>query len=160
DQSAPRGAAAVVASCVHVLNSSRCRWGGSLSPRTPRRRGYSRRRARNLWSVPVAALKAMGADLEGALDHGNVPRYAIDRQGVVRWMTPAARGLVGDQVGRQFTSVVAPEDTRRAREQFTRKLLGNTEVTDGSFAVVDLSGAHLAVEVSSVPLRRGEHVVG
>jgi PAS domain S-box-containing protein len=110
--------------------------------------------------VPVAALKAMGADLEEALDHVNVPSYMLDRQGVVRWMNLAARRLVGDQVGRQFTSVVAPEDTRRAREQFARKLLGNTEVTDGSFAVVDRSGAHVSVEVSSVLLRRGEHVVG
>jgi PAS domain S-box-containing protein len=102
----------------------------------------------------------MGADLEGALDHVNVPSYVIDRTGVVRWMNPAARRLVGDQVGRQFTSFVAPEESRRAREHFARNLLGNTKVTDGSFVVVDPAGAHVAVEVSSVPLRRGDHVVG
>jgi PAS domain S-box-containing protein len=110
--------------------------------------------------VPVEALRAMGADLEGALDHVNVPSYVIDRAGVVRWMNPAARTMVGDQVGRQFTSVVAPEDTRRARELFARKILGNTEVTDAPVTVVDAAGGRLAVEISSVPLRQGEHVVG
>lgn len=102
----------------------------------------------------------MGADLEGALDHVNVPSYVIDRAGVVRWMNEAARTMVGEQVGRQFTSVVAPEDTRRARELFARKILGNTEVTDAPVAVVDTAGNHIGVEISSVPLRKGEHVVG
>jgi PAS domain S-box-containing protein len=102
----------------------------------------------------------MGADLEGALDHVNVPSYVIDRAGVVRWMNEAARTMVGDQVGRQFTSVVAPEDTRRARELFARKILGNTEVTDAPVAVVDSEGGRVGVEISSVPLRKGEHVVG
>jgi PAS domain S-box-containing protein len=110
--------------------------------------------------MPVEALKTMGADLQGTLEHVNVPSYVIDRVGVVRWMNRAAREVVGDQVGRQFTSVVAPEDTRRARELFTRKILGNTKVTDAPVAVVDSGGEHVAVEISSVPLRQGEHVVG
>jgi len=110
--------------------------------------------------MPVAALKAMGADLEGALEHINVPSYVIDRVGVIRWMNEAARLRAGDQVGRQFTSVVHPEDTRRARDLFTRKVIGNANVTDGAVSIVDDSGARVSVEVSSVPLRRGDHVVG
>jgi PAS domain S-box-containing protein len=110
--------------------------------------------------VPVEALTAMGADLEDALEHVNVPSYVLDRAGVVRWMNPAARALVGDRVGQPFTRVVAPEETRRARELFARKIVGNTEVTDASVVVVDPDGAHVGVEISSVPLRRGEHVVG
>jgi PAS domain S-box-containing protein len=110
--------------------------------------------------VPVAALKTLGGDVEGALEHVNVPSYVIDRVGIVRWMNDAARGLVGDQVGRQFTSVVVPEDTRRARELFARKILGATEVTDASLVLAGEAGNRIAVEVSSVPLRRGEHVVG
>lgn len=102
----------------------------------------------------------MGADVEGTLEHVNVPSYVIDRAGVVRWMNRAAREAVGDCVGRQFTSVVAPEETRRARELFARKILGNTEVTDAPVVVVDEDGGRVAVEVSSVPLRQGEHVVG
>jgi PAS domain S-box-containing protein len=110
--------------------------------------------------VPVDALKALGADVEDALEHVNVPSYVIDRAGVVRWMNQAARDVVGDRVGRQFTSVVAPEETRRARELFARKILGNTQVTDAPVVVVDPDGGRVAVEISSVPLRQGEHVVG
>jgi PAS domain S-box-containing protein len=110
--------------------------------------------------MPVPALRAMGVDLEAALERVNVPSYVIDRAGVVRWMNEAARRLVGDQVGRQFTSVVAPEDTRRAQEIFARKVVGNSEVTDAALMVVDTEGQHLSVEISSVPFRRGDHVVG
>jgi PAS domain S-box-containing protein len=110
--------------------------------------------------MPVDALKAMGGDLEGALEHVNVPTYVLDRTGLVRWMNDAARALVGEQVGRQFTSVVAPEETRRARELFARKIVGNTQVTDAPVVVVDKRGSHLGVEISSVPLKQGEHVVG
>ena len=110
--------------------------------------------------MPIEALKAMGADVEGALEHVNVPSYVIDRAGVVRWMNRAALTVVGNRVGRQFTSVVAPEETRRARELFARKILGNTEVTDAPVVVVDPAGGRVAVEISSVPLRQGEHVVG
>jgi PAS domain S-box-containing protein len=115
---------------------------------------------RNTGRVPTQALNAMGAHVEEALEHVNVPSYVLDRAGIVRWTNRAARGLVGDQVGRQFTSVVAPEDTRRARELFARKIVGNTAVTDGQFVVLDADGGRLGVEISSVPLRRGEHVVG
>ena len=110
--------------------------------------------------MPVDALKALGADVEDALGHVNVPSYVIDRAGVVRWMNQAAREVVGDRVGRQFTSVVAPEETRRARELFARKILGNTQVTDAPVVVVDPDGGRVAVEISSVPLRQDEHVVG
>jgi PAS domain S-box-containing protein len=110
--------------------------------------------------MPVDGLKAMGADVEAALEGVNIPGYVIDRVGVVRWMNRAAQTLVGDQVGQQFTSVVAPEETRRARELFARKVLGNTDVTDAQVVVVDDAGRRVAVEISSVPLRRGEHVVG
>jgi PAS domain S-box-containing protein len=110
--------------------------------------------------MPVAGLKELGGDVEEALERVNVPSYVIDRAGVVRWMNEAALRLVGDHVGRQFTSVVAPEDTRRARELFMRKVMGNSEVTDAAMAVLDTEGRRVAVEISSVPLRRGEHIVG
>jgi PAS domain S-box-containing protein len=110
--------------------------------------------------MPVAALRAMGADVEDALEHINVPSYVIDDVGVIRWMNKAARLVVGDQVGRQFTSVVHPDDTRRARELFVRKLMGKTPVTDASITVIDSDGDRIGVEVSSVPLTRGERVIG
>jgi PAS domain S-box-containing protein len=109
-------------------------------------------------TVPISALQQMG--VEDVLEHVNVPSYVIDVSGVVRWINPAAEKIVGDVRGRQFTSVVAPEDTRRARELFARKVLGTAEVTDGGFVLLDSDGERVAVEVSSVPVFRDEHVVG
>jgi PAS domain S-box-containing protein len=102
----------------------------------------------------------MEADVAHALEHINIPSYVIDPSGVIRWVNLAARRLVGDVEGRQFTSVVAREETRRARELFARKLLGNTDSTDNPVVLVDGTGERVAVEISSVPLTRGEHVVG
>jgi PAS domain S-box-containing protein len=115
---------------------------------------------RHTSGVPVDALQAVGDDVERVLEHVNVPSYVVDRAGIVRWMNRAARGLVGDRVGQQFTSVVAPEETRRARELFARKIVGNTEVTDASMVVQGQDGTRIAAQISSVPVRRGEHVVG
>lgn len=98
--------------------------------------------------------------VKDALERVNVPSYVIDAQGVIRWVNPAGERIVGDVVGRQFTSVVAPEETRRAREMFARKIVGNESVTDAEVVVVDRGGNRVPVEVSSIPLVHGEHVVG
>jgi PAS domain S-box-containing protein len=108
--------------------------------------------------LPVSVLQSMR--VEEVLEHVNVPSYVIDATGVIRWVNAAGRMLVGDVEGRQFTSVVAPEETRRARELFARKIVGGAQVTDAGVVVVDADGGRMAVEVSSVPLVRGEHVVG
>jgi PAS domain S-box-containing protein len=110
--------------------------------------------------VPESALKSLNADVADALEHINVPSYVIDATGVVRWINPAARRMVGNVEGRQFKSIVAPEDTRRARELFARRLLGNVDSTDSPFVLIDDRGQRVAVEVSSVPLTRGDHIVG
>ena len=98
--------------------------------------------------------------LEEVLEHVNVPSYHLDPVGTVRWLNAAARNIVGDVRGRQFTSVVAPEDTRRARELFARKVIGSATVTDAVVQVVAEDGQRVAVEISSVPLYEGEHLVG
>src|SRR3954453_19915572 len=98
--------------------------------------------------------------LEEVLEHVNVPSYHIDAAGVVRWLNAAARGVVGDVRGSQFTSVVAPEDTRRARELFARKVIGAARVTDAVVDVVAPDGEGVAVEISSVPVHRGDHLLG
>ena len=107
--------------------------------------------------MPASALEGMA--VEEVLEHVNVPSYLLDSTGVVRWVNPAARAIVGDVRGRQFTSVVAPEDSRRARELFARKVLGAVTVTDAPVVVIDADGERVAVEVSSVPLYRGSHVI-
>ena len=108
----------------------------------------------------MAAGLALGGDVEQALSSVGVPSYVLDTTGVVRWINPAAERLLGDVCGRHFTSVVAPEDSRRAGELFTRKVLGNSPATDSTGVLVSTGGTRVAVEISSVPLRSGERVVG
>jgi PAS domain S-box-containing protein len=98
--------------------------------------------------------------LDDVLEHVNVPSYVIDTSGVVRWVNEAGRKLVGDVRGRQFTSVVAPEETLRARELFARKVVGAAKVTDAGVVLLDSDGNRISAEISSVPLRDGQHVVG
>jgi len=98
--------------------------------------------------------------LKEVLEHVNVPSYLIDAAGVIRWLNRAAENIVGDLRGRQFTSAVAPEDSRRARELFARKVVGSAEVTDSGVVVVGADGSRIAVEISSVPIYHGDHVVG
>lgn len=103
---------------------------------------------------------AVGGDAERALESVGVPSYVLDTTGVVRWINPAAERLVGDVRGRQFTSVVAPEDSLRARELFTQKVLGTAPSTDTTGVLISAAGARVAVEISSVPLMSGERIVG
>ena len=108
----------------------------------------------------MEGLGPYGDDIEDALELVNVPSYVLDTTGVVVWINPAARRRVGDVRGRQFSSIVAPEDKQRSLEMFARKVVGNESVTDAEFVVVDRNGDRLAIEVSSVPLLRGKRVVG
>ena len=110
--------------------------------------------------MPVLPFKLPGSDVADALEHINIPSYVIDESGIIRWVNCAARRIVGDVRGRQFTSVVAPDETRRARELFARNLLGTQPVTDAAVVLVDASGARVGVELSSVPLKRGGRVIG
>src|ERR1043166_8075249 len=101
----------------------------------------------------MSKLREMGADVEEALDRVNVPSYVIDEHGIIRWVNPAAEAIVGDVRGRQFTSVVAPEDTRRAREAFAKHFISEEDV-DAPVILLDEGGDRISVEVSSVPLYR------
>jgi len=109
-------------------------------------------------AVPVEAL--LDGDLEGALNRISIPTYVIDSTGVIRWLNDAGRGFVGDVVGRQFTSLVAPEETSHVRHVFARQVVGGASVTDFESVVVRKAGERLGVQISSVPLISGERVVG
>ena len=108
----------------------------------------------------VSDLHAIGGDVEGALENISVPSYVIDPMGIIRWVNPAAERLVGDVRGRQLTSVVAPEETRRAREHFARNIAGKERVTDAEVVLLDAQGDRISVEVSSVRLMQGNRVIG
>jgi PAS domain S-box-containing protein len=103
---------------------------------------------------------AFEGDVERALDQISVPAYVIDEYGIIRWVNPAGLRVVGDVKGRQYTSVVAPEETRRAREIFAQKVVGGTKVTDVSGVLLAADGERITVEISSVPLYSGGHIVG
>jgi PAS domain S-box-containing protein len=113
--------------------------------------------------APTIAAQTQGwipGEVESALEDVNVPAYGVDRFGVIRWLNPAALRLVGDARGRQVTSVVAPEDTRRARESFARKLFGKERSTDAKVVLLDPDGQPVEVEISSAPLREEGQIVG
>ena len=102
----------------------------------------------------------VGGDVEQALENVGVPSYVLDTTGIVRWINPAAERLLGDVRGRHFTSVVAPEDSRRARELFAQKVLGTAAATDATGVLLSTAGTRVPVEISAVPLKSGEQVVG
>jgi DNA-binding CsgD family transcriptional regulator len=99
-------------------------------------------------------------DVHGALGELNVPAYAVDRFGIVRWVNAAARNLVGDVRGLQQSSVVVPEQAREARESFLRKMMGTEKSTDATVVVNEPGGKRVQIEISSCPLREGGRIVG
>ena len=103
---------------------------------------------------------AMVGDVEVALEEVDVPAYAIDSYGIVRWQNPAALRLVGDARGRQFTSVLVPEQHLEAREKFRRNMLSARGVKDAKVELQRKDGGRVKVEVCSAPLREGHRVVG
>ncbi len=105
-------------------------------------------------------LRALDADVEGALEPINIPAYVIDKHGIIRWVNPAGRRVVGDVRGRQYTSVCAPEETRHAREMFAQKVVGGAKVTDVEGVLLAENGDRIKVELSSVPLYSGGHIIG
>ena len=108
----------------------------------------------------MSELEAIGGEVEDAIERVRVPAYVIDRHGMIRYLNPAARKLVGDVRGRQLTSVVAPEETRRAREIFARNLMGPRAGSDNKGVVIDADGERVSIEVSAVPLQSGGRVIG
>ena len=85
----------------------------------------------------------VGGDVEKALESVGVPSYVLDETGVVRWINAAAERLLGDIRGRHFTSVVAPEDSRRARELFSQKVLGTSPATEANGVLVSTAGTRV-----------------
>ena len=107
----------------------------------------------------MSRLRELGGDVESALDRVKVPSYVIDEHGIIRWVNAAGIELVGDVRGRQFTSVVAPEDTQRARNAFYRHMIGEEDI-DAPVLLIDEDGDRRLVDVSSVCLYSGTRVIG
>jgi len=108
----------------------------------------------------VVGLEEFGGDVEDALERLRVPAYLIDRTGIIRWVNPAAQRIVGDVRGRHLTSALAPEERQRGREIFARNLLGPPEGSDNRGVLLTAEGERITVELSAVPLKSGDHVIG
>src|SRR6476660_8734960 len=98
-------------------------------------------------------------NVHGALEELNVPCYAVDRFGIIRWINAATHRLVGDIRGRQQSSVVVPEQARAAKESFPRKMMRTEQSTEATVIVVEPGGKRVQVKISAVPLREGGRIV-
>jgi DNA-binding CsgD family transcriptional regulator len=98
-------------------------------------------------------------DLTRAVEELATPAYVIDRDGRLRWVNAAYVDLIGDRRGQSFLEVVAPEDRHLARTNFARKVVSKAS-TIFDVRVVVRTGEQLTLRITSVPLRRGEDVVG
>src|SRR2546423_12043880 len=94
-------------------------------------------------------------DVHGVLEELNVPAYAVDRYGIIRWINSATHRLVGDIRGRQQSSVVVPEQARAAKESFLRKMMRTEQSTDRTVAVVQPGSKRVQGGISSCPPRGG-----
>ena len=109
----------------------------------------------------MTVLESLDLEVEEALEDINVPSYVLDDHGIIRWVNSAAIALVGDVRGKQFTSVVAPEETSRARDEFAKKIAGTIKTTDeAEVLLLDERGERVLVELNSIRLIRGDTVVG
>jgi PAS domain S-box-containing protein len=113
---------------------------------------------------PAVALSqlidAMRSDIYSALSGMGMPAYVIDREGTIRWLNAAGLALWPKALNRKFSTVMAPEELRHAREQFARKVIGEADATEYATSVVDADGQRMDVDVSSVALRADGEVVG
>ena len=113
---------------------------------------------------PAVALSqlidAMRSDIYSALSGMGMPAYVIDREGTIRWLNAAGLALWPKALNRKFSTVMAPEELRHAREQFARKVIGEADATEYATSVFDADGRRMDVDVSSVALRADGQVVG
>jgi PAS domain S-box-containing protein len=105
-------------------------------------------------------LEALRSDIYSALSGMGVPAYVIDREGTIRWLNTAGQALWPNAVNKKFSTIIAPEELRHAREQFARKVIGESEATEYATSVLDTDGRRMDVDVSSVALRANGDVVG
>lgn len=107
----------------------------------------------------LTGLGAAPNELATVFDRIRLPAYVFDREVRIRWFNAYARNVFGDLVGLNAMRYVAPEHVTRAREQFARKLVSGV-ATEFELDVFDASGGRVRLQVSSVPLRSRDAVVG
>src|SRR5262249_53289169 len=116
--------------------------------------------AKKLQPSTAGQLRTFGGDIFDALDTVGVPSYVIDPTGVIRWLNPAARRLIGDARGRQSPSVLAREEVRRGRDVFAQKGTGSHRHTDVEGILISADGSRIKVELSAVTLEDDHRIIG
>jgi len=90
----------------------------------------------------------------------------LDRSGLIRWMNPSAIECFGDQRGRLYVEMFAPETQPIARREFAKKILGTVRASDGDVVCfpVGPEGAHRvhnpSDEAARVALFSNKHEFG
>jgi len=102
----------------------------------------------------------LGASIDDALAEIRVPAFILSRDGVIRWQNARATEVVGETRGRHFSSVVAPDTVHQARVEFAKQIVGTARTADRRLVMRSADGARSAVEVHTVSLDDGLHVVG
>jgi DNA-binding CsgD family transcriptional regulator len=128
-------------------------------PRGPHARSRRSRADRVELQQVLARLGSAPGELPTLFERLPVPAYVFDREIRIRWLNEYARRIFGDRVGRNALRYVAPEDAGHAREQFARKVVGGFP-TEFALDVFDAEGGRLRLQISSVPLRSRDSVVG
>jgi PAS domain S-box-containing protein len=108
----------------------------------------------------ASQLELLGGDVTGALEEVAVPMYVVDRRGRIRWLNGAGRALLPGATGKKLKEVIAPEQVHPTLRHFALRMLGREEFTDHETLLKTPTGQRHEVEISSVPLRSGERIVG
>src|SRR5262249_21888646 len=105
-------------------------------------------------------LERLDADVHGALVEVPVPMYVLDRKGRIVWLNSAASALLPDAIGHHFSEYLPPDQLSRVRRVFAMRILGQAPFEDHSTALLLGDGERREIEISSVPLRRRQQIVG
>jgi PAS domain S-box-containing protein len=88
--------------------------------------------------------------------------YAVDRDGVVAYVSPVIESLIGyapsELIGHPFAGVIHPEDLQRVRENYQRVISGQAQANE--YRLLTKSGEIRWARTSSRPVLDGSHVVG
>jgi PAS domain S-box-containing protein len=112
------------------------------------------------WPPATADLPALiGEPFRDALDGIDLPMYAVDREGTLRWANRAALRFLGHAVGSSLVSRVPPDVRSRVQKQLVVSLVGG-EATVEDIVVTTPEGRRAGLRVRTAPIRDGGRSIG
>jgi DNA-binding CsgD family transcriptional regulator len=103
-------------------------------------------------------LADLGGDITSALEDVPLPAALLDRDGIVRWQNQASLDRIGNVMGADFLSVVAPDEVDEARDVLVR-ILCRGEPAELTVHLRLATGELEAREISAAPVREDGSVV-